>query len=953
NLAISQTAAATGVLKGIVYTGAVNTNQTLSTEIPSLTLTTAGRQWATGALTTQREVLITQPTYSFVGASTITNAATLGIAGAPIQSTNATITNTHGLLIQAGAVGTVTNAYGLTVNAPTGTGNMYAAAFLGGNVGIGATAPGALLDVLGTSVTLASVSSTPGTPAGNALTVLGQIGGNTTNASGVGGIGGALSLTGGAGGTSSGATTSTGGKGGNLAFTTGAGGAATVTGGTKLGGVGGDFLLSGGLGGNTSGTGTLNTGGKGGSLFLYGGTGGTASGATSNIAGAAGNVLLGINSAGTAIGNVGIGLTNPSSKLQVAGDVQVGSATADGTGNLLLLDNKNTAGDPTGQDGAMYYNSNAKRFRCYENGGWQDCVTSGSVVSKKKASDTNDSGTTFVDATDLSFSVGANETWTFNFVVQAAVSTISDIKFRVNGPASSTCVISFQPPPGANGSQGNKACGVSQTHFLGSSGDDVFEIMGTIATAGTSGTVQLQFGEDTADAFVTKAYAGSSINAFRVMGADLAEVYYTNDDSVRAGDLVKVDGSLNAGVQKTNNAYDSSTLGIISTKPGYVLGDSEAHSGRAVFLALSGRVPVKIASNSAAIQPGDYLTSSDEPGKAMNATGPGATIGKALESWDPASGQTMVLTFVNISHQDGNLLAGLSLDPDGNLILPFNEENAITELGGTPPPAPKKDLGWTLGDIVKRLTKLEEKVASGSAGFSTGSNNNGSSSSELEANREAIENLKLDQDALKDRVASLEADLSLLTTNPYALTPASNSAQLGLENVDTKTATISGTLSVGGRTTLADVGITGRMNIGLLAIEGLSENGFATLNTTSGPLMLQSDGVNGIDILDGKIVIDTEGNMKVNGILTVKKLNIDDGTGVAGASLGEAILPTGTTKITIDTTSVTTKSKIFLTPKTKTSQPLSVTGQINGESFDVETNSAINKDVKFNWWIVN
>jgi hypothetical protein len=141
NLAITQTITATGVLKGIVYTGAVNTNQTLSTEIPSLTLTTAGRQWATGAITTQREVLITQPTYSFVGTSTITDAATLGISGAPIQSTNATITNTHGILIQAGAVSTATNSYGMTVNAQTGATNNYGLVVATGNVGIGTTAP--------------------------------------------------------------------------------------------------------------------------------------------------------------------------------------------------------------------------------------------------------------------------------------------------------------------------------------------------------------------------------------------------------------------------------------------------------------------------------------------------------------------------------------------------------------------------------------------------------------------------------------------------------------------------------------------------------------------------------------------------------------------------------------------------------------------------------------------
>ena len=124
------------------------------------------------------------------------------------------------------------------------------------------------------------------------------------------------------------------------------------------------------------------------------------------------------------------------------------------------------------------------------------------------------------------------------------------------------------------------------------------------------------------------------------------------------------------------------------------------------------------------------------------------------------------------------------------------------------------------------------------------------------------------------------------------------------------------------------------------------------MNTSSGPRKLHSDGFNGVDILGSKVVIATNGDIKVAGQITAKKVNIDTAD-VASASLGEAVLPTGTTKITINTKSVTSKSKIFLTPKTKTSEPLSVTGQVNGQSFDIETNSALNKDIKFSWWIVN
>lgn len=60
------------------------------------------------------------------------------------------------------------------------------------------------------------------------------------------------------------------------------------------------------------------------------------------------------------------------------GDVQIGAGGAgSGTPDLLKLDVKNTAGDPTGANGATYYNSNTNKFRCYENGAWVDCIGAG------------------------------------------------------------------------------------------------------------------------------------------------------------------------------------------------------------------------------------------------------------------------------------------------------------------------------------------------------------------------------------------------------------------------------------------------------------------------------------------------------------------------------------------------------------------------------------------------
>lgn len=89
-------------LKAFSFTLGANVNQTASTEVSGVYFDLRSRQWATGAITTQREFLLLAPTYSFVAASTITSAATFAITGSPIAGTNATITNTYSLWIQGG-----------------------------------------------------------------------------------------------------------------------------------------------------------------------------------------------------------------------------------------------------------------------------------------------------------------------------------------------------------------------------------------------------------------------------------------------------------------------------------------------------------------------------------------------------------------------------------------------------------------------------------------------------------------------------------------------------------------------------------------------------------------------------------------------------------------------------------------------------------------------------------
>ena len=95
--------------------------------------------WATGALATQREMVIKAPTYAFVAASTLTTAATLAIEAAPIAGAFATLTNSYAFWVQAGGV-RFDGAFGLS-KAPVAQQNTTGTAtgFTAGGAAVGDT----------------------------------------------------------------------------------------------------------------------------------------------------------------------------------------------------------------------------------------------------------------------------------------------------------------------------------------------------------------------------------------------------------------------------------------------------------------------------------------------------------------------------------------------------------------------------------------------------------------------------------------------------------------------------------------------------------------------------------------------------------------------------------------------------------------------------------------------
>lgn len=113
SLSMSQTALSSSLAQQIVVTGAAHTNQTASAEQINVLFNYAQTvQHATGALALQRMWVIQAPTYSFVGASNLTDTATFAVTGAPATGTFCTNINQPSAIwaqsgqIRAGTSGT-------------------------------------------------------------------------------------------------------------------------------------------------------------------------------------------------------------------------------------------------------------------------------------------------------------------------------------------------------------------------------------------------------------------------------------------------------------------------------------------------------------------------------------------------------------------------------------------------------------------------------------------------------------------------------------------------------------------------------------------------------------------------------------------------------------------------------------------------------------------------------
>ena len=501
--------------------------------------------------------------------------------------------------------------------------------------------------------------------------------------------------------------------------------------------------------------------------------------------------------------------------------------------------------------------------------------------------------------------------------------------------------------------------------------------------------------------------------------ADYAELYPSSED-VEKGDVLVINfaGSDSNTVMRSTLAYQPTAIGIVSTAPATIADGSNLQfmnteyilDPRKPAVALAGRVPVKIATNSEAILPGDPLTTSDQVGRAMKATSSGQIIGKALESWNPDSPKDKILTFVNISWQEPPQTIGVLGEVnkssaelfdsnsgmmvyesmgdllDGDLVSLNNNNQAIIAEGLN------RDLliGVSVGDSASDKVKIASKETA----IINVTNENGDikkgdfiTVSDLKPGfgQKAVTSGMVIGRALEDMGATADLELTQQESSQSGqseTTPSNTNSKIQKSQIkislnvmwyevsqDQNLITdiisklteikndlrVEGNLEVFGKTVVNELTTLGDVHIGLLSIS--SEDN--SINSLGDSLRLQNKfGAKDIEAFGGKIVLTNEGNVKILGRIeadrmSVREVEIKKPTGDQDATIGVGVIPEGESTATISNTNVNENSKIFISPTTLSQGVQVIVTKKETESFEVSLDNPVLTDIKFDYWIVN
>ncbi len=299
------------------------------------------------------------------------------------------------------------------------------------------------------------------------------------------------------------------------------------------------------------------------------------------------------------------------------------------------------------------------------------------------------------------------------------------------------------------------------------------------------------------------------------------------------------------------------------------------------------------------------ITVSDIPGYGRKAELGDRAIGTALEKWTPGS-----------------------IDTEDNKILTLV---APTYTVGTQETAEKV---LSLEDKVNRISSL--------LGLETGSEAPG-----IAAMAEKISN------AYDDFVRFTESLGLSATTN---------------ENGESVLA-VNSDMTVTGKTSLSSANVLDTLTVGMLEIDAATNSvnvlGASCYNEDTNShnkelceaqsMKLQANRTGNIDLFNGQIVIEPNGDVIIHGVLQAEEIISNEYNVASDAEItGTASLNQGISEVEVKTPMVNEKSRIFITPTTKTNgQQLFVKTKITGNSFIVASENPAIENIEFDWWILN
>ena len=187
---------------------------------------------------------------------------------------------------------------------------------------------------------------------------------------------------------------------------------------------------------------------------------------------------------------------------------------------------------------------------------------------------------------------------------------------------------------------------------------------------------------------------------------------------------------------------------------------------------------------------------------------------------------------------------------------------------------------------------------------------------------------------------------------------------LGLRaDEETESLIVESNLNVLKNTTLSDVTITGDVTTGMIKVSSLdnsinvlgascysSENGETDdeLCTTQ-TLFLQKTLAGNIDIFNGKILLEPNGDMKVEGTVEAKQFSVDIAE-EESATAGKITVESGEDEVEVKTKAITETALILVTPE----RPVAVGSKMNetGDGFIITLKESEAEDLKVNWLLV-